>query len=350
MKGKVKSNYYLVFYSVLLGLICIAGHLLFAYFEQQFAHHIEPRHFMYHLLHALFLAVVGALFLVLYSRRRDIEKQKYQNKILSLHADLKNTENQLIRAGKLASVAELAAGVAHEVMNPLASISSYCQLMMRNGNGNSELKVKEFAQKIANEIHRVSRILRDMKSYAKPTPNDEQKHLVNPDEAVREMLDLISIDARFKNIEIDASLFRHDFYCFISKERLKQVILNLLINAADAMPQGGRLRIVSRKRFNGTSPGIYTLSIRDTGIGIDPKNNLRVYEPFFTTKPEGKGTGLGLSVSQKIINDFQGHLYFKSKRDKGSVFVIELPNYRKQENLQVDKIKELSAVSEVTYH
>src|SRR3989338_2172822 len=327
MKGKVKSNYYLVFYSVLLGLICIAGHLLFAYFEQQFTHHIEPRHFMYHLLHALFLAVVGALFLVLYSRRRDIEKQKYQNKILSLHADLKNTENQLIRAGKLASVAELAAGVAHEVMNPLASISSYCQLMMRTGSGKSENRVKEFSRKIADEIQRVSRILRDMKSYARPSLDDEQKHLVNPDEVVREMLDLISIDSRFKNIDIDASLFRHDFYCYISKERLKQVILNLLINAADAMPNGGHIKIISRKRFNGTSPGIYTLSIRDTGMGIDKKNSLRVYEPFFTTKPEGKGTGLGLSVSQRIIHDFRGNLYFKSIQDKGTIFVIELPNY-----------------------
>ena len=329
---------------------CIAGHLVFAYVEQHFTQHSPTNHVIYHLLHAGFLAALGALFLVLYSRRRDIEKLKYQNRILALHADLKSTENQLIRAGKLASVAELAAGVAHEVMNPLAAISSYCQLMMRNGSGNSENKVKEFSQKIAGEIQRVSRILKDMKSYARPSPNDEQKQLVNPDEVVRDMLDLISIDARFKNIEIDTSLFRHDFYCFISKERLKQVILNLLINAADAMPQGGHLKIISRKRFNGTSPGIYTLSMRDSGVGIDKKNNLHVYEPFFTTKPEGKGTGLGLSVSQKIIHDFQGKISFKSVKDKGTVFIIELPNYRKQENLQVDKIKELSTPSEVTYH
>ena len=350
MKGKLKTNFYLVLYSTLLGVSCISGHVLFMYFEGLVSNHSSSHHVIYHLLHAGLLAMLGALFLVLYSRKRDLEKQKFQKEIVVLHADLKSTENQLIRAGKLASVAELAAGVAHEVMNPLASISSYCQLMMRTGSGKSENRVKEFSRKIADEIQRVSRILRDMKSYARPSLDDEQKHLVNPDEVVREMLDLISIDSRFKNIDIDASLFRHDFYCYISKERLKQVILNLLINAADAMPNGGHIKIISRKRFNGTSPGIYTLSIRDTGMGIDKKNSLRVYEPFFTTKPEGKGTGLGLSVSQRIIHDFRGNLYFKSIQDKGTIFVIELPNYRKQENLQVDKIKELSAVSEVTYH
>ncbi len=238
---------------------------------------------------------------------------------------MRATENQLVRAAKLASVGELAAGVAHEVMNPLSSISSYCQLIQRNHNKLDAEQVINYAHNISGEIFRVSRILKEVKDYAKPSASDEEKKIINPDQVVLETLDMLFIDPRFKNIQIVKDLNQVHFLCTISKEKMKQVLLNIFINAADAMPEGGVMKVTSRILSNGKKYSHYSLSIQDTGLGIDKKNYKRIFEPFFTTKCNGNGTGLGLSVSRRIIQNFGGDISFETEKNKCTTFTIGLP-------------------------
>ncbi len=280
----------------------------------------------YALLHlTIFVVFLLGIFFVIYSYLREKERLELEKKIYNLHENLADTENQLIRAGKLATIGELAAGVAHEVMNPLASISSYCQLIQRKREELSPAQLLEYADKISGEIFRVSRIVREIKDYARPNAEDLISKLTHPDDAVSETLDLLHIDPRFKNIEVVIDLLQKNVQCQISKEKFKQVLLNLFINAADAMPNGGTLTVASALTYVGSSSRYYTLSIQDTGTGIDESLAQKIYEPFFTTKPHGKGTGLGLAVSRRIIDGFKGKLYFKSEKNLGTVFYIDLP-------------------------
>ena len=320
---KIVERKYLFLYVGVLVLGFIGAQMWLAYIRGNLG---EEKGLYYAVLHlSIFLVFLLGIFFVFYSYLREKERLEYEKKINHLYESLADTENQLIRAGKLATIGELAAGVAHEVMNPLASISSYCQLIQRKRNELKPEQLLDYADKIAGEIFRVSRIVREVKDYARPHAEDLVSKPTFPDDVVNETLDLLHIDPRFKNVDVVKNFLQKKVFCMISKEKFKQVLLNLFINAADAMPHGGTLTVSAALTYDGSSSPYYTLSIQDTGVGIEESLAEKIYEPFFTTKPEGKGTGLGLAVSRRIIDGFKGKLYFKSEKNLGTVFYIDLP-------------------------
>ncbi|MBI2026470.1 MAG: hypothetical protein HYS98_01450 [Deltaproteobacteria bacterium] len=306
-------------------MLVLCSILVVASITAQFFVAFERGHFVlgYTLIHfGIFLVFLAGLFAVLFRYFRDKERQKYEVKLDHLSSNLENMEQQLIRAAKLATLGELAAGVAHEVMNPLSSISSYCQLIQRKKENLSEEQIRDYAQKISGEIFRVSRILNDIRDYSTVCPTDSVED-INPDEIVDETLEMLKLDPRFKQVQIEKKR-KAQSLCRVSAEKIKQVLLNIFINAADAMPGGGVLRLLSSSTMH-KGQKFYQIEVYDTGCGIEELTQKRIFEPFFTTKQDGKGTGLGLSVSKRIMESYKGGISFRSQPGSGSVFILRLP-------------------------
>ncbi len=231
----------------------------------------------------------------------------------------KKMGEQLLQASKLASLGKLTAGISHEIGNPLASISSLVQ-EIRSLKMRSEADVEfteESLHTINSHIERIAKIVRSLGDFARIST--KEKKTSNIAEILDRTVNLARYDKRFKNIQLvphieDIPLLR------VNPDQMQQVFLNLMLNAIDAMPDGGRL-IISMKRRSDFVEVIFS----DTGIGIDETIIDRVFDPFFTTKPLGKGTGLGLSICYGIIREHNGTISVKSKRGEGTTFTIKLP-------------------------
>jgi len=228
---------------------------------------------------------------------------------------------QIIEKEKMAAVGQIAAGVAHEVGNPLSSISAIVQMLRR---GRSDPAMTEQLDLIQTHIQRISAIVRQLVTMARPTAENWEWIDVGKvlDEAVR----LISFDRRARNIEIVFEPPRQPLGTCGLRGELQQVFINLAINALDAMPEGGRLRI---RIYPDAACGRIITSFEDTGGGIPPETGRRVFEPFFTTKEPGHGTGLGLAVSYGIVQKHGGTIDFRSVPGQGTVFIVELPVLRR---------------------
>ncbi len=231
----------------------------------------------------------------------------------------KKMGEQLLQASKLASLGKLTAGISHEIGNPLASISSLVQ-EIRSLKMSSEADIEfteESLHTINSHIERIAKIVRSLGDFARIST--KEKKTSNIAEILDRTVNLARYDKRFKNIQLvphieDIPLLR------VNPDQMQQVFLNLMLNAIDAMPDGGRL-IISMKRRSDFVEVIFS----DTGMGIDETIIDRVFDPFFTTKPLGKGTGLGLSICYGIIREHNGTISVKSKRGEGTTFTIKLP-------------------------
>ena len=227
-------------------------------------------------------------------------------------------ERQLMHAEKLASVGILAAGVAHEIGNPLSAVSGYAQLLTKDGV--SEAERKEFAGAIASQAERINRIIRDLLDYSRPSPYLGQAVEVN--QAIEAVLNMFFTSKRLAHhhLDIQRDLARGLPPVRMDRDQLQQVVLNLVMNAAQAMEQGGKLTISTRRQ-----EGWVRIEFRDSGPGI-PKGNLPlIFDPFFTTKPVGQGTGLGLSICDRIVSAAGGRIEVKSKMGQGTTFAVLLP-------------------------
>ncbi len=224
-------------------------------------------------------------------------------------------ESQLRQAEKLTSVGLLAAGVAHEVNTPLAGISAYVQMLQRKLPDTDPRGA--ILEKIEKQTFRASRIVNSLLNFSRQETGDFRRLDLN--NVVDETLALAEIQLRKKQIAVDTML-DEDVPVHGDPIKLQQVLMNLLLNARDAMPQGGALSI-STIRQNGSA----ILQVRDSGTGIDAETIDKVYDPFFTTKGIGKGTGLGLSVSYGIIQEHHGSITVDSVPGEGTVFRISLP-------------------------
>lgn len=222
---------------------------------------------------------------------------------------------QMIEKEKMVAVGQIAAGVAHEVGNPLSSISSIVQMLQRK---QSSAVVGEQLDLIETHIERISAIVRQLVGLARPRP--EQWELVDIGRILEAAVRLIAFDRRARKVDVDfeppTSLPR----TYGLKGQLEQVFINLSLNALDAMPDGGKLTI----RAENTRGGII-LRVTDTGDGIALETGRRVFEPFFTTKEPGHGTGLGLAVSYGIVQKHGGTIAFSSTAGKGTVFTVQIP-------------------------
>lgn len=230
--------------------------------------------------------------------------------------ELRSLNEQLIRAEKLAATGTLAAGVAHEVNNPLASISSLVQ-MMRERSGHDR-ETSESLKLIAAEIERIREVTTAMTNFARSRPAERSNIDIN--EIVHSSLRLASLGREFQRIETKTSLDRSIPLTLADRGQLQQVFLNILLNAQDAMPDGGQISISTRSVGNEI-----VIEFADTGTGIAPDVIKNIFDPFYTTKPTGEGTGLGLAVCYGIVSAHDGRIDAVPNEPNGMVFRVYLP-------------------------
>ena len=225
-------------------------------------------------------------------------------------------EEQVQQSDKLSSIGLLAAGVAHEVNTPLAGISSYSQMLMQQIPDTDPRH--QLLEKIYRQTSRASSIVNNLLNFSRVS--DSRYTLVDLNRVIDDTIQLLEAQLRNTEIEVvrcyagDLPLAPGD------APKLQQVLMNLILNARDAMPQGGTLEISTG--WDGES---VVIDVRDTGHGIAPEHLAKIYDPFFTTKQIGQGTGLGLAVSYGIIRDHGGHITVESKLSEGTLFQITLP-------------------------
>jgi two-component system NtrC family sensor kinase len=255
-------------------------------------------------------------------------KEKMENWTNSLEeevqrktAEIVRAQEQLINAEKLASLGRMAAGVAHEMNSPLTGIMTFAHLMLKrmppeNKEDAEDIKV------IIEQTERCSRIVKGLLGFSRRTVSE--KALFDINILIENTLSMVRNQARFYNIDFDIQLDRSLPEINMDPNEIQQVFLNLLINAADAMEEKGKIVIASR--FIEEDKGKFIeLEFTDTGPGIPEDMHSKIFEPFFTTKPAGKGTGLGLAVSYGIIKKHDGDILVKSEHGKGASFFIRLP-------------------------
>jgi hypothetical protein len=288
--------------------------------------------------------------------------ENYLESLESTNKQLKQAQEELIRTEKLASIGRFAAGVAHEVGNPLGAILGYTSILQKEGLDREESK--DYLKRIVKEIERINRIVRELLDFAKPSKFEIKDVEIN--KVIESALSLLSYQNNFKNIETKLDL-QSDLPAIKGDEfQLSQVFINIILNAIDAMPKGGILRIqtsthvvenldldriqriyprrrksdptesdYSRMRktdplaalFKKFSEGDRLVKIRisDTGSGIKKEDLENIFDPFFTTKAPDKGTGLGLSISLRIVESLEGEIRVESEIGKGATFEVYFP-------------------------
>ncbi len=229
---------------------------------------------------------------------------------------LQRLNEKLARADRLAAMGTLAAGVAHEVNNPLASISSLVQ-MLRSNNG-TDAASKEKLDLISLQIERITQVTRDLTDFARVRPAARSLSKLN--DVVSASLRLAAFDERFQRLDVLTEFSETIDPIQADGDQLQQVFLNLFLNSRDAMPDGGKLKVSTFQTENEVN-----VEIRDSGTGIDEAARKQIFDPFFTTKPAGKGTGLGLAVCYGIVTGHGGRIEVEQNEDGGSTFVVRLP-------------------------
>lgn len=233
-----------------------------------------------------------------------------------VHQEFINTRAQLIAAEKLASLGQLAAGVAHEMNNPLAIMSANIQYLISK-TANADPRMFEMAE-IKNAYERCVKIVDRLLRYSRP--HADKGSAVDVNGIIKEVLGLAEYQTSLQDVKIVLGLEYDLSRPRIDPDELKEVFLNIVLNAKDAMPNGGSLTI---KTSNIDDKGVM-IEFTDTGTGILKEDMDKIFDPFFTTK-QAKGTGLGLSICQRIITEYKGTIEVDSKLGKGTTFTIKLP-------------------------
>jgi PAS domain S-box-containing protein len=228
---------------------------------------------------------------------------------------------QLWQTSKLATMGELAASIAHELNNPLQTISLRID-SLADVFSNDEQKLHQF-EIITGELDRMGQLIGNLLKFSRHS--HQEISLLDVRQEIENSLELIEYHLRAHKIEVV-----RDFEATLpniqaDRQQLRQILLNVLTNASDAMPRGGKL--ITRVRSSESESGVrgVSLELTDSGTGITPVNLERIWEPFFTTKPEGKGTGLGLAISRRAIEAHHGTLTIESQLGKGTTVIIFLP-------------------------
>jgi PAS domain S-box-containing protein len=247
-----------------------------------------------------------------------------------VHRDIseqKRLERQLIHAQKMESIGMLAAGIAHEVGNPLTSISSLVQVIQRT---TQDQFVNEKLDLVKSQISRISRIIRDLVDFSRPSNLEVQ--LTNVNRIVREAVEIVRVGKKAKEISFEVNLDENIPPLPLVPDKLEQVFINILINAVDAMhtEEGVVLRDAqAQKKRIAVSTSIdqdrVKIILEDNGSGISEDDMPKVFEPFFTTKKVGQGTGLGLWVTYTIVRSFQGNITVNSHKGRGTAVTITFP-------------------------
>ncbi|MCO5142289.1 MAG: ATP-binding protein [Oligoflexia bacterium] len=247
------------------------------------------------------------------------------------HIELKSAQEALVQTGKLAALGELAAGVAHELNQPLAGIMGFAQELQRIvKNQNSTAEVTDFVEEIVKNSVRMKKIIQQLREFTRKSTEDFQN--VNVADVINESLKLL--DQQFKSrgicVNLEAEENIPSIYC--NPFQLEQVFINLATNARDAIEAtekaSGKIEIRVRRKPT-DSERFIEITFKDDGIGMSTESKSRAFDPFYTTKEVGKGTGLGLSVSYGILSKINGTMMIESSIGKGTTFNLTLPvDYR----------------------
>lgn len=240
-----------------------------------------------------------------------------RSQILRDLTDLKIREEQVQHSERLATVGHMAAGVAHEIGNPLTAISSLVQVCQRKTD---DPFLQEQLGKVREHIQRITKIVRDLVDFSRPS--SLQTDTMSLNEIVNAAVGLMKHDARCRNVDFNLQLSPDISQIYGVPDHLHQVIVNLLLNAVDAMQEVNQPKITIETRQENQQ---IKFTITDIGKGIAEEEQNRIFEPFYTTKEVGKGTGLGLSVSHGIITKMGGTIDVESEVGSGTTFIITLP-------------------------
>lgn len=261
---------------------------------------------------------------------------------------LLDAQSQLVRSEKLASIGRLAAGVAHEVGNPLGAVGTYLEVLRRRGAD------QEITEGMARELERLDRIVRSLLDYARP--QEDPLVPVDPDRIVRSAFELLRAQGAFRNVRAETDIGLHLPEIMGRARVLEQTLVNLLLNAVDATPAGGSIiigarrwayepaeaaprrasdpslsafpRVVERRPtridFAAGQPGSL-IFVADSGPGVAPEDREKIFEPFYTTKEPGRGTGLGLAIVARSVHDMGGVVWVDVAREGGAAFKLFFP-------------------------
>ncbi len=303
--------------------IAYAPHILF-----QWGGHLTVEMEKY--LEIVLYNIVGGVTGLLSQRERErtVELQKTARGLEESYQKLQHqseriiaVEEQLRRAEKLSTLGEMAAVLAHEIRNPLGSIRGTAEILKDDYKPDDPKH--EFIEIQIRETERLNRVVEDFLRMARPQPSE-----MRPCSLVEELetvVTLVSRDALDRGVSLNLEPFSGEATIWANKEKLRQAFLNIVINALQATPSGGRAKIALHKIESG-----FEVSFIDSGTGIDADSLAKIFEPFFTTKPDG--TGLGLAITKKIIESHGGTLTVASEGGKGTTVTVRLPMQNGEES------------------
>jgi signal transduction histidine kinase len=241
-----------------------------------------------------------------------------------LYEDLRRSQMLMRRTDRLRSLETIAGGFAHEIRNPLTSIKTFVQLAPERKH--DEEFVGQFNQVVMDDVYRIERLIQEILDYSRyMEPKFAEEDL---NEIVASCLYFVDVKAESKNIRIEKALPRHLPSVMLDRQQLKQVLLNLLLNAMEAMGDLGGVLSVKTRRLARPGDGWVQIEVRDSGPGIPPGDLEHIFDPFYTTKHqsgEREGTGLGLTIVHQIVQEHHGYIEVESQPGRGTTFLINLP-------------------------
>jgi two-component system NtrC family sensor kinase len=238
------------------------------------------------------------------------------------------TKSKIMESERLALIGQLAANVAHELNNPLQGIVTYSHLLLEKMPSDASEKTASSLHRIVTQANRCRDIIRGLLDFSRQRKPDTTICDINA--VIQECVTFVENQASFQNIEFNELLETDMSMTVVDPSQMQQVFLNMIINAAEAMEDGGTLTLETRSNLTENS---IEISITDTGYGIPEEHFAKLFDPFFTTKEVGHGTGLGLAISYGIIKEHGGEISVESKVGEGSTFLIRLPIGKKEDVL-----------------
>lgn len=265
--------------------------------------------------------------------------QEAYDQVARANRELRQAQDEIIRAEKLASVGRLSAGIAHEIGNPIGIVLGYIDLLKSRSSLKADATAQDFLQRAGDEIGRVHQVIRQLLDFSRAAPG--RLGVVAMNDLVSEVAAVMTQQPLMADIAVECRLDAPRDRVYGDDDRMRQVLVNLMINSADAIheasrPEGGVIRL-SSETLDPDHPGslsgqpTFALRVSDNGKGIAAADIDNIFDPFFTTKAPGKGTGLGLSVSYTIINQSGGRMAVESEPGGGTVMAIYLPLHQEEE-------------------
>lgn len=270
---------------------------------------------------------------VMLGRLQDNKKElkEYISSLEEANEELGQAQDEIIRSEKLASVGRLAAGVAHEIGNPIGIVLGYLELLKRGDTGDEERV--DFLIRIEKEISRINIIIRHLLDFSRPSSGKPEK--THAHEIIKRTVEILKPQPMMEDIEILFQFDATEDTLYADPQQLQQVFLNIIMNAGDAHAAATREEgTVEEKNIRiqtEDGDGNIVLRFEDNGPGIAPEELDRIFDPFYTTKDPGQGTGLGLSVSYRIVESLGGTMSAESNPGAGTALILRLPLHREDD-------------------